>query len=373
MLCTPNVFYNNYLIEMSLIGRFILSNRWLAIAIVVWAINYIFGKFPLLAKAVYADNIYQVIRWIYTILFSWIPVPCIYLLVLLLFFLVAFKIYNYRKAGQSIKYIMWKSINFLAAMYALFYLFWGFNYAVPNIAHHLGIESRAVGKEKIISLIEEELSKMMDLRREQGDRDFQSLSNNDFLKIEAELASDMDRFLTQISYKHVGKVRIRRIIPEGVLLRTSTAGIYIPYVFEGHIDAGLHGLVQPFTALHEMGHGFGIADEGECNFIAYQVCSSSSNSLIAYSGRMGLLRYLLSAIRRIDKVAYLEIVECLDVDIKKDIYAINEYNNRFPDILPKWRDAIYDQYLQANGIESGLLSYDQIIVLKAGWDDKFAN
>ena len=53
--------------------------------------------------------------------------------------------------------------------------------------------------------------------------------------------------------------------------------------------------------------------------------------------------------------------------VKADLKAIRKDINRYPDILPWFRDVIYDLYLKSHGMSDGLASYDGIISLVLTW------
>jgi len=132
-------------------------------------------------------------------------------------------------------------------------------------------------------------------------------------------------------------------------LRFGTAGLYWPFVGEGNIDSGLHELQQPFTMAHELAHGYGITNEGVCNFIAYLACQNAENDFIRYSGLVTYWRYAAIA------------------------YQGFENLDKYPDIMPTFRNFAYDKYLKSQGISEGLASYSQIIMLVDAWerrDDK---
>ena len=41
--------------------------------------------------------------------------------------------------------------------------------------------------------------------------------------------------------------------------------------------------------------------------------------------------------------------------------------NKYPDILPAVRDAAYNTYLKAQGIDDGIKNYDRVIMLVHAW------
>ena len=108
--------------------------------------------------------------------------------------------------------------------------------------------------------------------------------------------------LEKLDYPTAGRVRGRKLLPKGVFLRFSSAGLYWPFVGEGNIDGGLHALQQPFTMAHEITHGYGITNEGICNFIAYLACQKSSDPFIKYAGLVAYWRYLAGAYQQLSLI-----------------------------------------------------------------------
>jgi len=175
--------------------------------------------------------------------------------------------------------------------------------------------------------------------------------------------------LKEIGIPTLGRVRVRKLRPKGLLLRLSTAGIYIPYTMEGHIDGGLHVIQWAATMAHEMAHGYGVTDEGTCNFIAYLTCLKTENKEIQYSGSILYLRYLLSNYKHYYKDEYNELLGMLPSSILEDLKAISKESQKYPDLIPKVRDSVYDYYLKSHGVKEGLKNYSKIIEMVASWNN----
>ena len=153
-------------------------------------------------------------------------------------------------------------------------------------------------------------------------------------------------------------------------MRFSTAGIYIPHAFEGHVDGGMHHIQWPNAIAHEMTHGYGFTDEGECNFIAYLASIQSDDKFIRYSGLISYWRYLISNLKRADRSAFNEIWDKIPLSVRADLADIRIYQNRYPDLIPRIRNAIYNRYLKSHGVKEGLMSYSQIVLLVDAWNRK---
>ena len=196
------------------------------------------------------------------------------------------------------------------------------------------------------------------------------LVKRDYDLLEEQVQQSVRDFLKKEELPAPGNPRVRRLFPGGVLLGTSTAGIFLPFSMEAHIDAGLHWLTWPHVMSHEMAHGFGITDEGECNFIASISCRESNDAYFKYSGGLYDFRLIYNALSRIgineDRLRSKIPPICLS-----DLAEIRSKHNAYPNYVPEvWRNWIYDKYLKSQGISSGLSSYGEVLGLLLAWDSR---
>jgi hypothetical protein len=183
------------------------------------------------------------------------------------------------------------------------------------------------------------------------------------IDLENEVRAEVEQLLEKLNYPTAGTVRGRQLWPKGILLRFSTAGVYFPWTGESNIDAGLHPIQVPFTMAHEFAHGYGFTDEGTCNFLAYLACIQSENPMFQYSGQLSYWRYLASSYRRNDREGYAGYFKNLPRGMVEDLYSIDANSDKYPDLLPSWRDAVYDTYLKTQGIHEGVINYNRIVML----------
>lgn len=195
------------------------------------------------------------------------------------------------------------------------------------------------------------------------------LSELPFIEIENEARVRQEALLDDWGKPTFGRVRIRSL-PRGSLLRLRTSGIYIPHVFEGHIDNGIYYKQKPFTLAHEMAHGYGYTDESVCNFIGYLTCTQSDLPQLQYSAELAYWRYLAKYYKYWYPEQWQLDYEQLHPDIKEDLAQIRHHILRYKDIMPKMRDVIYDNYLKSHGVKAGIKSYDEMIHLVAAYRAK---
>ena len=72
------------------------------------------------------------------------------------------------------------------------------------------------------------------------------------------------------------------------------------------MDAGASAALIPFTAVHELMHLGGIADEGAANIAAWERCLAAGGPF-ADSARLWALRYALGQLNRADEGAWRRV------------------------------------------------------------------
>lgn len=345
---------------------------WILLGALALALNWLFGAFPAIYNVIYFRGIFQVVRTLYDYTLGWIPVPMVYFL----FFFVVHLIYGFLKFKgfrnaksivEKIRIILLPIFSLVGAVIFFFYFLWGFNYQQETLSSQLNLPKI---KADSVLLYNEALflrDRLSNLRKELSSDttalSFDHLPEN----MEKDIRSSLETVLSSWDLPVNGRVRVRKLYPKGILLRISTAGVYIPFVFEGHIDAGLHPIQYPFTMAHEMSHGYGIADEGTCNFTGFLACMQSDNTMIQYSATMSLWRYMANNLRRSAPAMYKRLVKHMDSNVKRDLVAIRDEMDKYPDILPQIRDAVYDTYLKSHGVKGGMTSYSTVVRLILRW------
>ena len=351
---------------------------WISFGVVSVCFNLIFAKFPVFADWFYYRGVFQVLRIIYDYTLGWLPFPMIYVVLPLTIFLIykllgkAIVAYKTSSLGKATFDVAIGILAFASFFYGMFYWLWGYNYQKPNFETTMSLEVNRMSTTALYNELYNVHGQLKSLRKDLNtDPDYleKELSEN----LESKVRVAVEDFLAETDYPRNGRVRIRKLSPKGVLLRISTAGVYIPFAIEGHIDKGLHPLTWPATMAHEMAHGYGFTDEGTCNFIGYIVCANQDDTYMQYSGWLMYFRYLYSNARRADKERFKNFSKHISTEVYKDLVAIDDFARRYPDILPKVRDAVYDSYLKSHGVKEGLMSYSRMILLVDAWNRKQGN
>ena len=97
----------------------------------------------------------------------------------------------------------------------------------------------------------------------------------------------------------------------------------------------------------------------------------SENPFIKYVWELSHWRSLAGQYRYYREEDYAKFFKnVLQEGIKNDLREIYRYMARYPDIFPDLRNAIYDSYLKAQGIEDGIENYERGLMLVRAWKDK---
>ena len=334
--------------------------------------NYLPYNSPFVEKY-YSDYLFQRIRILFDCTVGRLPFPTIYILLSFLTLVIGrylWKFLQNRKLGRSVfsrvQKIVIDSLTVVGLLLIAFYWLWGFNYKRVSYHQKNNFTVQEISEKWLFQELENVEKKMTTLSA------LISNSSFDIDDIEKNCRKSLIQVLEECGYKtsSISRVRVRSLNPDGALMVWSTAGIYLPFVSEGHIDDGLHPIVKPFTLAHEMTHGYGVTDESACNFLGFLACINSEDNFIQYSGWMGYLRYLMSASRQTNAEKYRDFLENLNPKIKADINAIHAKHQKYPSLMPALRDIIYDNYLKNHGVKEGLISYSMMVQLAANWTNQ---
>jgi hypothetical protein len=339
---------------------------WIVLAAITFTINH-FSTAKL--ARFYYENIYKAIRQIYELSFIHLPFALSYLVLPLLFFLFIYLLYKNFTLGK--KYVFLFLIKTVAFIYISFHFLWGFNYNLPKIAQRLDLGAVPIDSMHLITEIRAVQESIVSIRN-QLSKDTNALSIQFSWKdLQNDITQNEKPFLKQMGYHYDYDVNIRKLHPYGSLIIFSTTGIYNPYSLEGHVDGGLYHIGYPFTMAHELGHGYGITDEGDCNFIALLTTLHSSDKYVQYSGLFSYYRYLMRDLHAIASHSFEIALSEMPIGLKNDLAMHHQVLNSYPELIPKIRDWIYDFYLRSNGIEDGLASYDRVVALAFAYQSKY--
>jgi len=135
-------------------------------------------------------------------------------------------------------------------------------------------------------------------------------------------------------------------------------GQYDPFAFETLLAATFLPFEWPRALAHEWSHAAGFTDEGDANFIGTVTCLRSSDPLIRYSAAFWTYGELPAADR-----ARLPVLPAVAADVTASNARFARWYN--PGLFRiSWR--LYDRYLRASGIPTGVVSYGNDLRMLVG-------
>lgn len=340
-----------------------------AIALIL---RQVLAAFPHWTETWYSRGFFAVVRRVLDLFTGLLPFPAVYLL---LAALAGYLVWSVRRLGKSPYSRMRKSwlalrglVNFSGWVLFAFFALWGYNYYRIPAEAQLGLELEPLSEAALWADLERETALLLELRQQLPDG---PITAEDLpAHMENELRQSLAAVLQEQGFSVAGHVRGRLIRPAGIFLRFSTAGLYLPFTGEGHVDPGLAPVQWPYVMAHELSHGYGFGDEGTCNFWAYLTCMQSADPLIRYAGAMGYWRSLAAACRRYDRERFAAFREKLPPIVLRDLEDINAAMLRYPDLVPRLQYRIYDAYLKSQGIAEGMLNYDRVLLMLHAWKNR---
>ena len=352
----------------------IRRNTWILLAAATLLLRWILGYFPAIAEQYYSRGLFLGIRFLQDYSTGLLPFPSIYVLLPLLLAWAGWRILRRRRQLRGpLKARLWNGLHRLASLASillcLFFWLWGFNYSRLPIADALSLDLVEPDLPELQAEVEA-LGQMAAAAR----MAIPGVSPADSLSpamlgedLEGRARTAIRRSLSDLGYPAQGIVRARRIRPGTLLLRFNVAGIYNPFTGEGNVSNALTAAQIPFTMTHEMAHGHGFGNEGECNFLAGLACAGSQDPLLRYAGTFTLWRYLAYELRRRDPEAYQAQEALLSPGTLADLQAIRANARRYDGALSKVGEQVNDSYLKAQGVPGGIQSYGQVARLYLAW------
>lgn len=350
-------------------------SRWWPLLVALLLVGMRLLAPPPFIESVYSRGLFPILRygWDFTLpLLS--PVPLYYLFWGLVIWWIWATVRRCRARakeagwGTALGFFLRRLLNAISGLVAVFLLVWGFNYGRQDVDEKMGFSRYQPSLEELRRSVHEGARELANWRS-------QIMSDSAALTA-ADLPEDpylavrglVREALRDHDYPDPGRPQGRQLRPEGILMRFSTAGVYWPWVGESNIDAGLHPLQKPAVMAHELAHAYGFGDEGTCTFWAWLAGQRTKDPALAYAFRLAYWRRLAGRLRMAEPEVYAEWrATSLDPGIRADLQAIYTNSARFEDIAPAIRNATYNTYLKAQGVQDGLLNYGTVVQLVEGY------
>lgn len=151
---------------------------------------------------------------------------------------------------------------------------------------------------------------------------------------------------------------------------TGYTGVYCPWLGEASVNVDVPDCELMHTVTHELAHTMGFAKENECNFLGYLACVASGQPEQVYSGSLSAYIYCANALYRADRDAWKQAYAHLSDGVVRDLQQRRDYWNGFSGQVMESSQKVNDSFIKANGVESGVISYNEMVELLLRYYDK---
>ena len=345
-------------------------------------INFITSKIPTMVEKYYSNGINIYIVKVLSKISSALPFSLfeilIYICILsILIFLIYSIIYIIRKPRKILVYLknsILNTISIVGIIYFIFVILWGINYnrvdledsliTYYNSAEDKNIKNIDYDNDDLIKLYKFLIEKCNETRLKVSE------DENNVMKCNLDYKDVLKRATnaySNVSILNLNKKGIyataKPILNSNLLCYTGITGIYSPFTGEANINVSSPDIYIPFTTLHEMAHQRGYASEDEANFLAYLACINNKDYDFQYSGYILALKYTSSALAKIDYNSLINANRNLSQSVINDLNNSNEFWRQYEGKVNEVSDNINNNYLKANGIKEGTISYSKIVNL----------
>ncbi len=151
---------------------------------------------------------------------------------------------------------------------------------------------------------------------------------------------------------------------------TGITGMYFPFFAEANVNVDQPVFDIPATAAHELAHTRGFAREDECNFFACLACFHHPCADYQYSGYLMAYVYCANALYAYDQDLWLATREYCSDGMKADLKQRNDYWEQFEGQVQEISDSINNSFIEIQGDNDGVLSYDRVVELLLAYYEK---
>jgi len=180
-----------------------------------------------------------------------------------------------------------------------------------------------------------------------------------------------DNLKTDYPFLKSGVWRVKGVALSRYWSYTGYTGVYCPWLGEASVNIDIPPSSILNTATHEIAHTMGFAREDACNFLAFLACTTSDNPDAVYSGYLDAFVYCYNALYTYNPSLCAEPAKACSDGVLRDLKQRNTYWKQFEGDVMDSSQEFNDNFIKANGVESGVLSYNEVVSLILRYYDTY--
>lgn len=245
-----------------------------------------------------------------------------------------------------------------ACVYLVFLAVWGLNYRRQSLRATLDFDETRVTRDALGALLNRAVDELNALHGPAHGREWPSLD-----AMPAALAPAFDEAQRRLGLPRTAMIgRPKSSLLSWYFQGAAIDGMTDPFALEVIVNPEVLPFERPAVLAHEWAHLAGFADESEASFVGWLACVQGGEQA-RYSAWLSLFLHLASDVPADE---YRAAMEKLDRGARDDVRAIVARVRRSVPIVRTAARRVYDGYLKANRVESGVKSYDEVVALVAG-------
>ena len=139
-------------------------------------------------------------------------------------------------------------------------------------------------------------------------------------------------------------------------------GMVSPFTLEILVNDAVLPFERPYIVAHEWAHLAGYAAESEASFVGWLTCLAGDDA-----SRYSAWLYLLPrVVRHLDEQSRAQVWGRLAAGPTADLRAVALRLRAAVPLVQRNANRVYDRYLRANRVESGIASYGEVVDLVLG-------
>lgn len=160
-----------------------------------------------------------------------------------------------------------------------------------------------------------------------------------------------------------GVWRVKPVMLSNYWSYTGYTGVYCPWLGETSVNVDMPQSSIYYTATHEIAHTMGFAREDACNFIAFLACTTADIPDAVYAGYLSAFVYCYNALYAYDPALCASVRDVCSDGVFRDLKQRNDYWKQFEGDVMTSSQEFNDAFIKVNGVEIGVLSYNQVVSL----------
>lgn len=256
----------------------------------------------------------------------------------------------------------------VCVLVTLYIALWGLNYYAPPMTERLGLPDRQYTPAELKEATAYYRDRANELAAEvERDADGVMVAY-DFSDLAAHAGDGYNALAQQYECFDGSTVRVKKLLSSPLMGKTGTTGVFVCLTGESTVSTTTFQASMPFTMAHEIGHRMAFAREDEANFAAFLACDASDRAEFRYSGYYLAYIYCYNALSKVDPTAAQEVAAGCSSLLLNDFRASSKHYEAVEDEKAiEIHDSVYEGYLKAFSVDSGMQSYGEVADLLLTW------